>query len=223
MTQQHADQSGSTMAGPGDHWTKEEVVAAFVAQTTAQAEERRVLFEFAGDLFPFEPDARIRVLDLGAGYGAFAATVLDRFPNATAVGLDLSAPMMAVGQAFGELHHRHEGQAPRRLGRLPLRGEERREARVVVDRAEDIAHPHIDVALREGGAGDAGRLLGHGADRLGAQAHQDILRISHHADLPAARRVLRLSPSSWPSIDHKDPHCIRTLLLKFSQLRHSSQ
>jgi cyclopropane fatty-acyl-phospholipid synthase-like methyltransferase len=76
----------------------EEVVAAFVAQTSAQAEQRRVLFDFASDLFPFETGARIRVLDLGAGYSAFAATVLDRFPNATAVGLDISEPMMAVGR-----------------------------------------------------------------------------------------------------------------------------
>jgi SAM-dependent methyltransferase len=75
-----------------------DVVAEFVAQTTAQAEQRRVLFEFACDLVPFEPDVRIRVLDIGAGYGAFAATVLDRFPNATAVGLDISTPMMAVGR-----------------------------------------------------------------------------------------------------------------------------
>jgi tRNA (cmo5U34)-methyltransferase len=38
------------------------------------------------------------VLDIGAGYGAFAAAVLDRFPNATAMGLDISEPMMMVGR-----------------------------------------------------------------------------------------------------------------------------
>src|SRR5258708_3502152 len=114
MTQQPADQSGVAMEGPGPHWLEKEVVAEFVERTSAQAEQRRVLFDFACDLFPFEPDARMRVLDIGAGYGAFTAAVLDRFPNATAVGLDISEPMMAVGRErmarFGDrfsYHVRH--------------------------------------------------------------------------------------------------------------------
>jgi tRNA (cmo5U34)-methyltransferase len=98
MTEQHAGHSGAMAHGPSDYWQQEDVVAQFVDQTTAQAEERRALFDFACDLFPFESDARVRVLDVGAGYGAFAAAVLDRFPNATAVGLDISAPMMAAGR-----------------------------------------------------------------------------------------------------------------------------
>jgi SAM-dependent methyltransferase len=98
VTSHHAEQHDVTGESPSHHWRKAGVVADFVAQTTAQADERRVLFDFACDLFPFDPEARIRVLDLGAGYGAFAATVLDRFPNATAVGLDISEPMMAVGR-----------------------------------------------------------------------------------------------------------------------------
>jgi len=121
MTRQHADQSGVTMEGPGHHWRQEDVVAAFVKQTTAQAEQRRVLFDFVCDLFPFEPDARIRVLDIGTGYGAFAAAVLDRFPNATAVGLDISEPMMAVGRErmarFGDRFAYHVGDLAQ--GELP--------------------------------------------------------------------------------------------------------
>src|SRR5215216_3834193 len=88
MTHQDTDESGVSMEAPGQPWQNDALVAGFVERTTAQAEHRRVLFDFACDLFPFEPDARIRVLDIGAGYGAFAAAVLDRFPNATAVGLD---------------------------------------------------------------------------------------------------------------------------------------
>jgi SAM-dependent methyltransferase len=97
------------------------VVAEFVAQTTAHGEERRVLFDFACDLFPFGPDAASRVLELGAGYGAFAAAVLDRFPHATVVGLDISEPMMAVGRErmarFGNRFRYHvsdlsEGELP---------------------------------------------------------------------------------------------------------------
>jgi tRNA (cmo5U34)-methyltransferase len=98
MTQHHTDPSGAPAGDPAQYWQQEGVIAQFVEQTTAHADERRALFDFACDLFPFESDARVRVLDLGAGYGAFAATVLDRFPNATALGLDISEPMMAVGR-----------------------------------------------------------------------------------------------------------------------------
>lgn len=56
------------------------------------------MFDFVCDLFPFGADARIRVLDIGAGYGAFTEAVLDHFPNATALGLDVSEPMMALGR-----------------------------------------------------------------------------------------------------------------------------
>jgi len=122
MTQQHADHSDVMMEGPGDHWMQEGLVAEFVERTTALAEQRRALFDFACDLFPFEPGARIRVLDIGAGYGAFAAVVLDRFPNASAVGLDISEPMMAVGRErmarFGDRFSYHAGDIAG--GELPV-------------------------------------------------------------------------------------------------------
>jgi tRNA (cmo5U34)-methyltransferase len=108
MAQQHG-----MMESSGRAWKQEGLVAAFVEQTTAEAEQRHVLFDFACDLFPFEADARIRVLDIGAGYGAFAAAVLERFPNATAVGLDVSEPMMVVGRErmarFGDRFAYHVG------------------------------------------------------------------------------------------------------------------
>ncbi len=40
-----------------------------------------------------------RVLDLGCGDGVLAAAVLDRFPGATAVGVDFSESMLAAGRA----------------------------------------------------------------------------------------------------------------------------
>jgi ubiquinone/menaquinone biosynthesis C-methylase UbiE len=113
MTYQDVDESNVSMEAPGHAWKNEALVAGFVEQTTAGAENRRVLFDFACDLFPFERDARIRVLDIGAGYGAFAAAVLERFPQATAVGLDFSEPMIAVGRErmarFGERFSYHIG------------------------------------------------------------------------------------------------------------------
>jgi tRNA (cmo5U34)-methyltransferase len=98
MTEQPTNQRDAPGWNAGHYWQQDNVVAQFVEQTTAHADQRRVQFDFACDLFPFATDAPVRVLDLGAGYGAFAAAVLDRFPKATAVGVDISEPMVAVGR-----------------------------------------------------------------------------------------------------------------------------
>jgi tRNA (cmo5U34)-methyltransferase len=44
---------------------------------------------------PFEPDATIRVLDLGCGTGSVAAAALRRFPNASMTCLDAAENMLA--------------------------------------------------------------------------------------------------------------------------------
>jgi tRNA (cmo5U34)-methyltransferase len=49
-------------------------------------------------MIPQPLDAPIRVLDLGAGYGALAAAVLRERPNATAVCQDASAAMLQMGR-----------------------------------------------------------------------------------------------------------------------------
>jgi ubiquinone/menaquinone biosynthesis C-methylase UbiE len=49
-------------------------------------------------LVPAAPDAAISVLDVGSGHGPVAAAVLDAFPNARAVGLDISDAMMDAGR-----------------------------------------------------------------------------------------------------------------------------
>jgi tRNA (cmo5U34)-methyltransferase len=121
MAHQQPDHGRGMAPAPGQPWKNEELVNAFVEQTSAQSAERKVLFDFACDLFPFEANATMRVLDIGAGYGAFAATVLERFPNATVVGLDFSEPMMAVGRErmarFGQRFAYHVGDIAR--GELP--------------------------------------------------------------------------------------------------------
>ncbi len=48
------------------------------------------------DLVPQTPDAPMKVLDVGAGTGVLSALVLDRFPNASLVSIDLSEDMLAV-------------------------------------------------------------------------------------------------------------------------------
>lgn len=83
---------------PGHHWKEPERVRAYVERMDARAAERGDQLRLLARLIPFPADAAIRVLDVGAGYGAVAAAVLDAFPNATAVLLDVSQPMMEVGR-----------------------------------------------------------------------------------------------------------------------------
>ena len=49
-------------------------------------------------LVPFDHAHAVRILDIGSGHGVLAAALLNQFPNASAVGLDISEPMMAIGQ-----------------------------------------------------------------------------------------------------------------------------
>ena len=49
-------------------------------------------------MIPQPVDAPIRILDIGAGYGALAMAVLHERPNATAVCLDASEAMLKLGK-----------------------------------------------------------------------------------------------------------------------------
>lgn len=62
-----------------------------------QAPIRDVQTAMALRMIPQPIDAPIRVLDIGAGYGALAAVVLRDRPNATAVCLDASEAMLKLG------------------------------------------------------------------------------------------------------------------------------
>ena len=50
------------------------------------------------ELLPFGPEESFTFIDLGAGTGAAARTILDRFPAAHAILADYSAQMMALGR-----------------------------------------------------------------------------------------------------------------------------
>ena len=47
---------------------------------------------------PFEPDAEIRVLDLGAGTGLLSSMVAERFPRSRVTLVDLSVEMLRVAR-----------------------------------------------------------------------------------------------------------------------------
>ena len=74
------------------------------------------IFGSALALLPFEPQAALDVLDLGAGTGLFSKHVLGKYPHANFVLVDLAEKMLGVArQRFGEALE----TIPVRTGRLP--------------------------------------------------------------------------------------------------------
>jgi tRNA (cmo5U34)-methyltransferase len=69
-------------------------------------EERALLLRRMMNLMPFDPEAEIRVLDIGGGYGFVSRLVLETFPRARVVLHDYSEPMLAEARshlsAFGD-------------------------------------------------------------------------------------------------------------------------
>jgi tRNA (cmo5U34)-methyltransferase len=60
----------------------------------AQQDEGRRYLRQMVHLLPFDPDDEIRVLDIGAGYGATTKLLLDAFPRSFVVVHDYSEPML---------------------------------------------------------------------------------------------------------------------------------
>ena len=91
-----------TMAQPeerhGHHWQEPQRVAEYIDRMDKQAAEREVVFRLMASLTPADPSAPLKVLDVGSGYGPVASAILDAFPNAHAIGLDISDAMMARGR-----------------------------------------------------------------------------------------------------------------------------
>jgi len=77
----------------GAHWQDREHVARFVARMGRLEEERRPLFLLMARLAGRSVGEPARILDLGAGYGALTAVLLEAFPRAQAVLVDLSEAM----------------------------------------------------------------------------------------------------------------------------------
>jgi hypothetical protein len=78
---------------------------------------------------------------------------------------------LAIGEVLGELHDGDQGELPRGQCGLAAPGVELGEVSVTKDGTELVAEPEIGIALREGGAGDAGGQLGDVRDGAGLQRH----------------------------------------------------
>jgi tRNA (cmo5U34)-methyltransferase len=77
---------------------KSEIGVTFWKSTEGEREARRAGHRtLLAELLPFAADQPFTFVDLGAGTGAAARIVLDRYPAAHAILADFSAPMMAQG------------------------------------------------------------------------------------------------------------------------------
>ena len=82
----------------GHDWRTPERVREYVERVDRELDQRAEGLAVMLALVPFEPDTALRVLDVGTGPGLIASRVLDAFPAARAVGLDVSEPMRDEAQ-----------------------------------------------------------------------------------------------------------------------------
>jgi len=78
-------------------WSSESYVKDWEKRQQRQERLRRRQFELIASLFPFDKDDAFTFLDVGCGYGALAAFLLQQYPNATAVCHDGSSEMAKLG------------------------------------------------------------------------------------------------------------------------------
>jgi tRNA (cmo5U34)-methyltransferase len=77
---------------------KSEIGVTFWKSTSADRERRRGAHRvLMAELLPFAADAAFTFVDLGAGTGAAARTIMDHYPAARAILADYSPQMMAQG------------------------------------------------------------------------------------------------------------------------------
>ena len=109
----------------GHAWNEPGLARDYVERTDRDSDQRAEGFKVMVALLPFRREQAFSVLDIGTGQGAVAALVLDAFPNARAVGLDVSEPMMQIAQErmarYGDRFRFHlgdfvDGELPADLG-----------------------------------------------------------------------------------------------------------
>src|ERR1700752_830604 len=92
---------------PADHdhhhdhpydWHSREYVSGWADKQDRQESDREEQFRLLAQAIPFDKTLAIKILDVGAGYGALTRFLLNYFPNATAVCQDGSEEMIAIGR-----------------------------------------------------------------------------------------------------------------------------
>jgi tRNA (cmo5U34)-methyltransferase len=106
MTEAKANQNATDTSWQAT-WGDQDFIENWTTKRSWQAPIRDVQTAMALRMIPHPIDAPIRVLDIGAGYGALAAAVLCDRPHATAVCLDASEAMLKLGpEKNADLKHR---------------------------------------------------------------------------------------------------------------------
>ena len=80
------------------HWESAEYVTGWAKGQDPKETSRTAAFQIIADKIPYEKNLPIKILDLGAGYGALTKFLLERFPQATAICQDGSAEMAKLGR-----------------------------------------------------------------------------------------------------------------------------
>jgi SAM-dependent methyltransferase len=97
----HHDNEHAHQHSHHDHphdWSSSEYVANWAVDQDQKEAERLEQFHLLAQTIPFDNHLPIKILDVGAGYGALTRFLLDSLPNATAVCQDGSDEMTKLGQ-----------------------------------------------------------------------------------------------------------------------------
>jgi tRNA (cmo5U34)-methyltransferase len=98
------DSHGMTTADPiGMHdWHSHAYAHDWIERQAASAKERERAFYLrkVTHLLPFSPEDEIRVLDIGAGYGALTKVILDAYPHSIVVVHDYAEPMLLEARSY---------------------------------------------------------------------------------------------------------------------------
>ena len=87
------------MADPWGHhdWESTDYVSRWAERQAGREPDRQEAFAALAAALPYERDAAIKILDVGAGYGGLTMYLLARFRNASAVCQDGSRVMAELG------------------------------------------------------------------------------------------------------------------------------
>src|SRR5262245_56033915 len=78
-------------------WDSPNYVADWAKGQDPKEVLREEAFSLLANIIPYDKAEPIKILDLGAGYGALTKFLLERFPNATAICQDGSQEMAKLG------------------------------------------------------------------------------------------------------------------------------
>lgn len=88
----------SELGRGGYHWQDQALVDRWDERLKPHESKRTVAFNAMLQHLPADRETPLRVLDIGAGDGTVAGFVLDQYPNASALLIDFSKPMMEKGR-----------------------------------------------------------------------------------------------------------------------------